>query len=172
MKKFFLGSIILTVFSFAIILFQISCSKTVDAQTPTTYTLPAATTSVLGGVIIGDGLNVNSSGVLSVAPSSDGGLTQKNLIFYVRNLASDNSYEYWLANIDGTNQHKISITLAATVALTGEAKLSPDGTKVIFTAEDNTAGHDDIYSVPVTGGAPTKIVDGSAAAIVNINGVY
>ena len=171
MKKVFLGSIVLTVFSFAIILFQISCSKTVDAQTSTPYTLPAATTSNLGGVIVGTGLSVNSSGVISVAPSNNG-LTQKDLIFFVRNLTSDNSYEYWLANIDGTNQHQVTITLIPTVSLTNEAKLSPDGTKIIFTANDNTNGHDDIYSVSVTGGTPTKIIDGSAAAIMYVNGVY
>ncbi|MEJ0105295.1 MAG: hypothetical protein WDO19_23255 [Bacteroidota bacterium] len=131
---------------------------------------PAATTSTLGGVIVGTGLSVNSSGVLSATPSNYG-LTQKDLIFFVRNLSSDNSYEYWLANIDGTNQHKLNIVLTPTVSLSNEAKLSPDGTKIIFVANDNTAGHDDIYSVSVTGGSPTKIVDGSASAITYINGV-
>jgi hypothetical protein len=49
--------------------------------TDTTYTLPAATSSVLGGVKIGNGLNINS-GVLSVTAPQVGNLTVYNLVGY------------------------------------------------------------------------------------------
>ncbi len=165
-----MGSIVLTVFAGAIILFQMSCSKSAEAQT-SPYTLPPATTSTLGGVIVGTGLTVNSSGVLSTT-SSGGGLTQKNLILYVKNFFATNAYEYWLANIDGTSQQKINITLPSNLTLRSEAKLSPDGTKVIFTVNDSSTGNDAVYSVSATGGTPTKIIDGSSTARIYINGVY
>lgn len=71
MKKLFLGSIVLMMFSISITLIQISCQKPAEAQTGSnTYVLPPATTSALGGVIVGQGLNVTNTGVLSANPSS------------------------------------------------------------------------------------------------------
>lgn len=49
--------------------------------TDTTYTLPAATSSVLGGVKIGNGLNINS-GVLSVTAPQVDNYTVYNLVGY------------------------------------------------------------------------------------------
>lgn len=65
MRKLLLGSAVLTLFAISITLFQISCQKESNAQT-TTYTLPPATTTSLGGIIVGNGLSVTPSGVLSV----------------------------------------------------------------------------------------------------------
>ena len=67
MKKLLLGSVALTLFSIAIAIFQMSCQKEANAQTGTgTYTLQPATTSTLGGIIVGNGLSVTSNGTLSV----------------------------------------------------------------------------------------------------------
>ncbi len=74
MKKVLLGSIILVAFSIAIVLFQISCQKTAEAQM-SNYTLPPATTTNLGGIMVGSGLTVTTSGVVS-ATSTGGGLQQ------------------------------------------------------------------------------------------------
>ena len=69
MKKVLLSTIILTAFALSIILFQISCRKTADAQSPQ-YILPVATTSRLGGVIPdGKTITVDGEGKIS-APST------------------------------------------------------------------------------------------------------
>ena len=49
-------------------------STTLYAPTPTTYTLPAATTSTLGGVIVGSGLAI-TNGVLSLDVASASGVS-------------------------------------------------------------------------------------------------
>ena len=107
MKKLLLSSLVLLLFSLSIFVFQISCQKPVDAQSGgTSYTLPPATTSTLGGIIVGNGLSITSSGVLSVNSISG---TTPTLIFFSRtNTTSD---EIWKANIDGTGQQKINITM-------------------------------------------------------------
>jgi hypothetical protein len=170
MKKLLLSSAALTLFSISILIFQISCKKDALAQTGPSYVLPPATSTSLGGVIAGSGLNIAANGTLSVAPVT-GGLTQQNIIFYIKNLSPADTYEYWLANLDGTNQHKVNITLGANVALRDEARLSPDGTKIIFTAEDSITGIDAVYSVAIAGGNATKIIDGGANARISLNGV-
>jgi hypothetical protein len=170
MKKLLLSSAALILFSISILIFQISCKKDAVAQSGGAYILPVATTTTLGGVIAGSGLSVASNGTLSVMPVS-GGLTQQNIIFYIKNISADNSFEYWLANLDGTNQHKINITLGANVVLRDEARLSPDGTRIIFTAENTSSNIDAIYSVAVTGGAATKIIDGATTSRIYLNGV-
>ena len=105
------------------------------------------------------------------AIAQTGGLTQQNIIFYVKNFSPADTFEYWLANLDGANQHKVNITLGANVVLRGEARLSPDGTKIIFTAQDSSTGIDAVYSVAIAGGAATKIIDGVANARIYLNGV-
>jgi hypothetical protein len=76
-----MGSVALTLFSISIVIFQMSCKKDATAQTGgTSYTLPTATTSTLGGVIVGSGLSVTSNGILS-ANATTGGLTQLNKSF-------------------------------------------------------------------------------------------
>jgi len=170
MKKILLSSAVLTLFSISILIFQLSCKKDAIAQSATPYVLPAATTTSLGGVIAGSGLSVTANGTLSVTPGT-GGLTQQNIILYITNETSTNTYEYWMANLDGTNKHKVNITLGANIVLRDEARLTPDGTKIIFTAENTTTGIDAVYSVAIAGGAPTKIIDGTATARIALNGV-
>jgi hypothetical protein len=170
MKKLLLSSAALTLFSISILVFQLSCKKDAVAQTSNPYVLPPATSTSLGGVIAGSGLNITANGTLSVTPVT-GTLTQQNIIFYIKEGSLTGTYEYWLANLDGTNQHKINITLGANVVLKDEARLTPDGTKIIFTAEDTSTTIDAIYTVAIAGGTPAKIVDGSASSRIELNGV-
>ena len=44
----------------------------VEIQSSTTYTLPTATSTELGGVKIGEGLSIDNNGVVSVSTESDG----------------------------------------------------------------------------------------------------
>jgi hypothetical protein len=85
----------------------VSCQKGAIAQTVPNYTLPAASASALGGVLVGDGLSVTFSGLLSVAASS----TQLNLLVYYKSIRS--TIAIWTAKYDGTNQTKINVTLPA-----------------------------------------------------------
>ena len=45
----------------------------VEIQSSTTYTLPIATSTELGGVKIGEGLSIDNNGVVSVSTESGGG---------------------------------------------------------------------------------------------------
>lgn len=72
MRKLLLSSVVLSLFAIALTVFQMSCQKEATAQqTGSNYTLPSATTSTLGGVIIGSGISVTSNGTISV--NSTGG---------------------------------------------------------------------------------------------------
>lgn len=159
MRKLFLGSIALTAFSIAIIIFQLSCKKTAEAQT-NNYTLPPATTSTLGGVIVGNGLSVTSNGTLSV--TSSGGLTQLNKIIFAKLVTGGGATEIWTMNYDGSNKTKVNITMPAGQEILFEnPKLSPDGTKVIFMGRTTASSNndDDIYICNIDGSNVTKIYD-------------
>jgi hypothetical protein len=160
MKKLFLGSIALTTFSISILLFQVSCKKEAKAQTNSNNYLTPATTTTLGGIIVGSGLSVTSNGTLSV--NSTGGTTQLNKIIFGKLVTGGGAIEIWTMNYDGSNQTKINIVMP-----TGEVvndlnpKLSPDGTKVVFlgTTTASTNNDDDIYTCNIDGSNVTKIYD-------------
>lgn len=158
-------------FSLSIILFQISCKKEAVAQSggnsTTNYVLKPATTSTLGGVIVGSGLSVGSDGTLSVNNNGTNNdeSTQLNLILYSHN------GELWTANIDGTNQTKIPITLPTGITGFDNAHLSPDGKKVIFDVNGQTQGVA-IYSCNIDGSNLTKIIgDANTASTYYVDDV-
>ncbi len=162
MKKLLLSSAVLTLFSISIAIFQISCQKDATAQT-TSYTLPPATTTTLGGVIVGNGLTVTSNGTLSVTSS---GATQLNKIIFTKlNSTIPQKFEIWTANYDGTNQTKLNITMPSgyQCAGDGEVKMSPDGQKIFFTSLQFSNSTTHIFSCNADGTNLTKIVDGSSA---------
>ncbi|RTL56074.1 MAG: hypothetical protein EKK37_16465 [Sphingobacteriales bacterium] len=165
MRKLLLSSIVLLIFAIALTVFQMSCKKEATAQqTGSNYTLPPATTTTLGGVIVGSGLTVNSSGLLSTTPNAN--LVQLNTILYLKSGAT--SVEIWLANTDGTNQRKVPISLAASQVIVpgyGE-RLSPDGKVVFFTVSENQAYN--LYSCSTDGSNLKKIIGN----IITLEGVY
>jgi hypothetical protein len=174
MKKLVLGSIVLTTFAIAVSIFQLSCQKSASAQT-STYALPPATTSSLGGIIVGSGLNVTSNGTLSVVAGT--GTAQLNKIAYSKEISSGN-FEFWTANYDGSNQTKINFTLPTGVSFSQNCTphLSPDGKKIFFTAGPTNSvkyGEGDIYSLNIDGSGLTKVVSaGGLNPFINIGGVY
>lgn len=142
-----------------------SCTKTANAQS-TNYILPPATTSTLGGVIIGSGLSINSSGLLST--TSSGGLQQLNTVLYLKGDSTLASVRIWLANTDGTNQRKVPTSLTASQLIVpgyGE-RLSPDGKTVFFTVLENQTYN--LYSCGTDGSNLKKIIDN----ITTLEGVY
>jgi hypothetical protein len=173
MKKLLMGSAALTLFSISIIIFQMSCKKDATAQTGgTSYTLPPATTSSLGGIIVGSGLSVTSNGTLSI---NQGSSTQQNKIVYTKlNTSTPQRYDIWTANYDGTNQTKLNVTMPVgyQCAADGHVKLSPNGQKIFFTstqAVGGGSGPTHIFSCNIDGTSLTKIIDGATAGT---DGIY
>lgn len=186
MKKLLLSTIVLVIFAVSIGLFQISCQKDAAAQTIQNYILPPATTSKLGGIIVGSGLTVTSNGTLSstqasMSPATStaiGGIivgsglsvaangtlsanaptsTQKNKIIFIKRV--NNVQEIWTANYDGSNQSKITLSLP-TGLIPNAISVSPDGQTLLFDAW-NSSGVGSIYTCKVDGTNLTKIVDGT-----------
>ena len=115
MRKLLLSTVVLTSFSASIIIFQMSCQKTVDAQTTDN------TSSSLNKTLISKSLR------LQVGTKTD---SSGNHPIYVT------VGEYFLINNDGTNLTKINIpSLPAgeyPMAGLNSALLSNDGKKIIF----------------------------------------
>jgi hypothetical protein len=155
MKTMFKSSILLLLFSFSLLVFNLSCEKESIAQTTTPYTLPIATSTKLGGVIIGTGLNVTTEGVLS---------TQINPGILVFAKSGDKANEFWTSKYDGSGQVKITIS---SLPSTGEIikaniKITPDGKKFFFVANPNPTNQnslDALYSCNADGSGLTKLID-------------
>lgn len=162
MKNLLLGSITLTIFSISIVLFQLSCTKDTIAQN-TSYVLPPATNSSLGGIIVGNGLNITSNGTLSVTTTGTGGSQKNKLIIEktIKSTGTTSPVEVWTANYDGSNQTKINIVLPAGYFNDGGTKISPDGNKLFLNLAD-AAGINYVYSCNIDGSNLTRIVTENA----------
>lgn len=183
MKKMLLGSFVLILFSTAILLFQISCKKSADAEpggngsNGSGYTLPPATATTLGGVMVGNGLSVSPTGVLSVN-GTVGAATQLNKLAFIK-YTPETGQEIWLVNYDGTGQTKVNVQLGADQSIVNDVRLSPDGKKVFFVVETlypATPGRrkNDIYSCDVDGSNMKKVYDlpvGNGSSI-DLGGAY
>lgn len=179
MKKVIVGSFALILFSSAVLLFQISCRKSADAQVGNgnnNYTLPPATKTTLGGVMVGDGLTVSNTGLLSVTPATGGGATVINKVLFWKYNATDGSGEIWMMNYDGSGQTKINVTMPAGVVISDGARLSPDGKKLFFIGSDtNVSGgnKDNIYSCDIDGSNLKKLYDMPVSnGHTSVSGVY
>lgn len=156
MKKLLMGSICLLIFSASILILQISCQKEIVAQSSgSNYTLPPATNSTLGGVIVGNGLSITSNGTLSASSAA----AQINKIIY-----RQESYpRFWIANYDGSGATELIISLPApySVESSGYPVLSPDGTKLFVMGIDNSTtipGHA-VFSCNADGSNPAQIIN-------------
>lgn len=164
MKKLFLGSIALTVFSISMLIFQISCQKTVDAQPGgSNYVLPPATTATLGGVIVdGTTIKVDATGKISTVSSTTS--NSGSIILYNRRSSSTAPDEIWRANIDGSGQQKINISLPAELELNlsdgGAIKVTPDNQIIIFQVRNISTNQAFFYSCSIDGTNAKKIIDG------------
>lgn len=175
MKKIILASAVLLFFAISISIFQMSCKKDANAQTGTNYTLPPATTSSLGGVIIGSGLSVTANGTISVSNTSTG-TTQLNKILVCK--AFGTYTEIWTANYDGSNYTKINISLPVGFKMVSlvDARLSPDGKYLFFNGSESVnLNIINLYSCKIDGSNLQKIISGVSGATGNtpyLRGVY
>ena len=153
MKKLLLGSISLFLFSLSILVFQISCKDEAIADIQD-YILPPATTSSLGGVIVGGGLNIAENGVISASTNE---INQQGKFIYYRLNTATNTKEIWTADYSGGNPQKLDINLPAGYKI-NNIGLTPDGTLLIFNAWNSGRGN--IYTCKTDGTNLSKIIEG------------
>lgn len=179
MKKLLLGSVSLMLFAIAILIFQISCNKQAIAQPTSSYTLPPATTSTLGGVIIdGTTIKVDANGKISTVSNNN---QQLNIILYAigygggPGAVNSSASEYWTMNYDGTNPKKIPLTFASGFYYSMNPRLSPDGKTIFFSASDNNY-NSYLYSCSIDGtNLKTLLVqkqNAGSGANIEVGGAY
>ncbi len=161
MKKIFLSTIVLISFAFSIILFEISCKKTAEAQS-SPYVLPVATTSRLGGVIPdGTTISVDANGKISTLNSA---VQQQNKILFEEFGTTDGATTIWTANSDGSNQQQINIVLPNGLGIGDNIALSQDHKTLVF--DTYTIGADlpqFIYTCNVDGSNLKKIISSTSS---------
>ena len=161
-----MGSFVLGIFSLAIAVFQISCQKTVSAQSGN-YILPVATTTNLGGVIVGNGLTISSSGVLSASSGTQ--LENQNQILFLYSDTVLRLYDY-KGNTNGVNlAHNLVPYLYTNYIV--DAKFSPDKSLIfVHTRRLTSLGSDPdfVYSMDANGDNVKKIITGERLSNLNV----
>ena len=71
-----------------------------------------------------------------VAEANVNNINQTNKIIFSKVNSLTDVSELWTANIDGTNQKKIQLNLPTNKEYAGEATITPDGSKIIFSVRD------------------------------------
>jgi hypothetical protein len=151
MKRIILSTVVLLVFSLAIMVFQVSCKKDAVAQNQP-YKLPIATIKTLGGVIVdGVTLKIDEKGVLSTTgdvvilnPIED------NFIVYgheTNDARPDNGElnigEIWIMNEDGSGKTKVNISIPPNqyVNIHAGMRVTRQG-KILFIADTDAKSND------------------------------
>ena len=83
----------------------------------------------------------------------------QNKFLYIVTNSSENAFQYWVSDIDGTNNHQISVTMPSPYVTWTSAKLSQDGSTIIFKGWNPTSSTTSVWSVSINGGSPTKLFD-------------
>jgi len=79
--------------------------------------------------------------------------------------------EIWTANIDGTNQQKVNVTLPSnTIAIS--TSVSKDGSKIIFATESNDSTKEGIYTCNIDGTNLTKVINAPSSGWVGYVSAY
>lgn len=94
--------------------------------------------------------------------------TQNKFLF----TTAKNPWQYWIANIDGSNPVQIPISLPAGLKPGGSGKLTPDGKVLIFPAYNSTTDEVSIYSVNINGTNIQKIRDAEITEQLDINQTF
>lgn len=165
MKKVLLSTIVLFVFSLAIMIFQVSCKKDAIAQNPQQsepYKLPIATTTSLGGVIVdGVSLKIDEKGVLSTS----GDIVILNPIednFIVYGVETDNEEQIWTVNEDGSSKTRVIAQIPANedIQIFSGMKVTRGG-KIIFITEGGNSDVQTLYQCDKDG-RNLKVLDQSS----------
>lgn len=140
-----------------------SCQKAVaQNQNPS---IPPATTTTIGGVIVGAGLQVDNAGRISTSPSN---IVPVGKLVYMRNdrVSGNDTKTIWVTDYDGTplpggGPVVLSPALPGTFTIRdGGLTLSPDGLYIFFSVKDasNVAK---IYRCDVNGANAHPIANGT-----------
>lgn len=79
--------------------------------------------------------------------------------------------EIWTANLDGTNQQKVNVTLPSnTIAIS--MSVSKDGTKIIFSTESDDSSKEGIYTCNIDGTNLSKIINAPSSGWVGYVSAY
>lgn len=169
MKKLLLSTIVLTAFAISLTLFEISCKKSANAQTPS-YVLPPATTSKLGGVIPdGSTISVDGNGKISVVNNSN---EQQNKILYIDYGTGVGQETIWSANYDGTDAKKINIILPSGLAIGDDVKLSPDHKLIFFDVFSINSNQNSIYACNLDGSIPHKVISTTSTGGISVKAAF
>src|SRR3954466_5658482 len=68
-----------------------------------------------------------------------------------KNIAFIYAEDLWVADVDGKNPRRITTD----IGVESNPCFSPDGQTIAFSAQYD--GNTDVYTIPVTGGSPTRI---------------
>ncbi len=102
----------------------------------------------LNGVLVAGG-NVNPNFILS---------DDSNWVVYRADQETDSVFELYSVPITGGIPVKLNADLVAGGDVFSEYyAISPDSSRVVYRADQETDGVDELYSVPITGGTPVKL---------------
>lgn len=138
--------------------------------TDTTYTLPAATSSVLGGVKIGNGLNINS-GVLSVTAPQVDNHTVYNLVGYksgINPLRNTPQLTFKSSEISGSKSGTLTIGGALDLEYSERSNLASVYTENPLSIT-SSLGDLGIYASDAGGGGKLTLSTASSIHLINSN---
>ena len=139
MKKLLLGSILLTIFSLSVILFQISCQKTVLADGSEQ---PSPSVALLSKPVIT--VNTVQNGVDSLGNPK-------------YNQTEFTTLELYIVNENGLN--KLNVSLPDQEFIWLNARLSNNGKTIMFGSIHKTRGYTGVYSCNIDGSNLRKVAD-------------
>lgn len=91
---------------------------------------------------------------------------------FLYSISVDGDWQYWMANVDGTNHEQIRIVLPGPLKLAGTSRLTSDGQQLIFPVYNPGTMEHFIYSLSLHGSTLKKLVDATPATRLEINDVF
>ena len=136
------------------------------------YSLPTATSSVLGGVKIGSGININS-GVISAATQSDENFTSAFKTKLTNIEANANNYSLPTATSSVLGGVKIGagMNIDANGVITASTQSEENFTSTLKTKLDNIEANANNYSLPISTSTVLGGVKDGARVTIDANGV-
>jgi hypothetical protein len=151
MKKLLQASISLLLIGLFTLASQISCKKTTAGPTNSTTT----TAKILYTVEIGSpGSPARDSFVVNGRDTT---------VIQIPAVPSTLQTELHYCNVDGTNPTLVNIPASLILVNNGSARLTPDGTQVIFEAQSSANSPASIYSMGLTGSNLNTAVSATAS---------
>jgi hypothetical protein len=91
---------------------------------------------------------------------------------FLYSISVDGDWQYWMANVDGTNHQRILIALPGPLKIAGASRLTPDGQQLIFPVYNPGTMEHFIYSWSLQGSTLKKLIDATPGTRLVINEVF